>query len=222
MTRKNTDSPAVSLRLVPFQYRSLPVVLFSGLDGVKRGQPLPHPAACSMNQRQGNSLQLPKDQASQGRRSCQHRLMPAGSSSEPPVSGPLRLTINRRQLRTPTTLLHAGALRGVEAMVRRIVIGTAIAAAAICTAPIAAADDVPGMDYNAVRSAACQTNGFLYIFGRGPSGETLACVYGRWQMSAPLVGVREIGAPCNGELTAQSPDGRPLICVTGQGFQPGP
>jgi hypothetical protein len=61
-----------------------------------------------------------------------------------------------------------------QPMVRRIVVGAAIAAAAaICTAPVAAADDVPGMDYNAVRGAACQTSGFLYIFGRVPSRTAL-------------------------------------------------
>jgi hypothetical protein len=120
-------------------------------------------------------------------------------------------------------LFGAGQAARVDGMVRRIVIGTAMAAAAICTAPIAAADDVPGMDYNAVRGAPCQTNG-SFIFGRGPSGETLACAYGRWQMSSPLVGVREIGAPCDAGAgqAAQSPEGRPLVCVTGQGWQPGP
>ena len=35
LTRQDTDLPAVSLRLVPIRSRSLPAVLFSGLDGVK-------------------------------------------------------------------------------------------------------------------------------------------------------------------------------------------
>lgn len=35
MTRKNAGLPACSLHLVPIQSRSLPAVLFSGLDGVK-------------------------------------------------------------------------------------------------------------------------------------------------------------------------------------------
>ena len=34
-TRQNTDLPASLLRLVPIQSRTLPAVLFSGLDGVK-------------------------------------------------------------------------------------------------------------------------------------------------------------------------------------------
>jgi hypothetical protein len=47
----------------------------------------------------------------------------------------------------------------------------AIAAPAIGSAPIAAADDVPGIDDDAVLGAACD-----YIFGPGPRGEPLACV----------------------------------------------
>ena len=41
LTRQNTDSPAVSLRLVPVQYLSLPAVMFSGLDGVKSHRSFP-------------------------------------------------------------------------------------------------------------------------------------------------------------------------------------
>ncbi len=108
-------------------------------------------------------------------------------------------------------------------MIRGRVIGVAIAASAIGSAPIAIADDVPGMRNNAVLGAPCD-NGkeFKYIFGHGPNGETLACVDYVWVGSAPLVGVRQIGSSCRGSLTAQAPDGRPLICVDGQGFQPGP
>jgi hypothetical protein len=43
-TRQSTGLPAGSLRLVPIQSRSLPAVLFSGLDGVK-APPLVRPAA---------------------------------------------------------------------------------------------------------------------------------------------------------------------------------
>jgi hypothetical protein len=35
LTRRNSGLPAVSLRLVPIQYRSVPAVSFSSLDGVK-------------------------------------------------------------------------------------------------------------------------------------------------------------------------------------------
>jgi hypothetical protein len=38
LTRQNSGSAAVSLRLVPIRSRSLPAVSFSGLDGVKSGR----------------------------------------------------------------------------------------------------------------------------------------------------------------------------------------
>jgi hypothetical protein len=112
-------------------------------------------------------------------------------------------------------------------MIRRLFIGAAIAALAIGAAPGARADDVPGIDDDAVLGAPCD-NWDRYIFGRGPSGEPLACVgfdgEGEWVSSAPLMGVRQIGSPCDGEgsAVAQSPDGRGLLCVIGQGWQPGP
>jgi hypothetical protein len=48
LTRENAVQTAVSMRLVPVQYRSLPAVSLSGLDGVKRRRRLfdrdhPHP-----------------------------------------------------------------------------------------------------------------------------------------------------------------------------------
>ncbi|HKI42980.1 MAG TPA: hypothetical protein VKA66_21980 [Mycobacterium sp.] len=108
-------------------------------------------------------------------------------------------------------------------MIRGLVIGVAIAASAIGSAPIAIADDVPGMRDNAVLGAPCD-NGkeFKYIYGHGPNGETLACVDDVWVESVPLVGVRQIGSSCSGSWAAQAPDGRPLICIVGLGFQPGP
>jgi hypothetical protein len=109
----------------------------------------------------------------------------------------------------------------------RIAIGAAIFAAGIGVAPVAAADDIPGIDDDAVLGAPC-TNSDRYIFGRGPSGEPLACVafdgVGEWVRSMPLVGVRNIGSPCVEESNgvAQSPDGRGLLCVPSDGWQPGP
>ena len=41
LTRKNAGSTVVSFRLVPIQSRTLPAVLFSGLDGVKSESPRP-------------------------------------------------------------------------------------------------------------------------------------------------------------------------------------
>ena len=110
---------------------------------------------------------------------------------------------------------------------RGFLVGAAITAIAIGAAPVAAADDIPGIDDDAVLGAPC-TNSDRYIFGRGPNGEPLACVAfngdGQWVQSMPLVGVRWIGSACVEESSgaAQSPDGRGLVCVADQGWQPGP
>ena len=58
---------------------------------------------------------------------------------------------------------------------RLLVASVVIAVAAIGAAPIAAADDVPGIDDDAILGAPCD-NWDRYIFGRGPRGELLACV----------------------------------------------
>jgi hypothetical protein len=130
-------------------------------------------------------------------------------------------------------------------MIREFVIATAVAAAAVALAPTAAADpsndlpdpsgryasDVPGMDYDAHLAGPCD-NYQLFTFGRGPGGEPLAChwipnqwppIYtGFWVASYPLYGQQDIGAPCPGpKSAAQSPDGRPMVCLGAQGWQPG-
>ena len=116
-------------------------------------------------------------------------------------------------------------------------IAGAIAGAALGTAPVAAGDhghydsDVPGMNYDASLTAPCY-RWDLFIFGRGPGGEALACHFipnqfppvdtGFWVSSYPLYGVQQIGAPCPGpQSAAQSPDGRPLLCLGPQGWQAG-
>jgi hypothetical protein len=111
---------------------------------------------------------------------------------------------------------------------RKILIGFAALTIAVGAAPQAVADDVPGIDDDAVLGASCDSYD-RYIFGRGPSGEPLACVAsggtsGEWVASAPLVGVRSVGAACDSESSgvAQSPDGLGLVCVGDQGWQPGP
>ena len=110
---------------------------------------------------------------------------------------------------------------------RGILINTAVLAVFLGAAPIAVADDVPGINDDAVLGAPCASTG-RYIYGRGPSGEPLACVgfdgAGQWVQSMPLVGVREVGSPCVGEgdAVAQSPDGLGLVCASDQGWQPGP
>ena len=72
----------------------------------------------------------------------------------------------------------------------------------------------------------------LFTFGRGPGGEALQCrwienqwppVYtGFWVSTYELFGVQDIGSPCpKPQTAAQAPDGRPLLCLGGQGWQPG-
>lgn len=72
-------------------------------------------------------------------------------------------------------------------------------------------------------------------WGTDASGGTLRCGYfggptPKWVNSAPLIGVRAIGTPCDQSVSAvaESPDGIPLVCTsTGPDFetstwQPGP
>ena len=119
-------------------------------------------------------------------------------------------------------------------MIRALLVASTIAVTIISTAPSASADsDVPGMDYNASSKQPC-SNWKRYIFGRGPHGETLACVVasngsGVWVDAAPLQGVRQIGSPCLADTagthggSAQSPDGLPLLCDdVGNQWVPGP
>jgi hypothetical protein len=130
-------------------------------------------------------------------------------------------------------------------MIRELTIAAAIAGAAIALAPSAAADpgpmypdhpghyptDVPGMNYDASLNAPCD-NYQVNTFGRGPGGETLVCHYipnqwppvytGFWVSSYPIAGVKDIGSPCPGpKSAAQAPDGRPMVCLGAQGWQPG-
>jgi hypothetical protein len=121
-------------------------------------------------------------------------------------------------------------------MIRAVAIASAIAAAAICAAPWAAADPsyypdvpVPGMRDGAVEEASC-SSWTAYSYGWSPNGEVLTCVSfdeggsGEWAASAKLVGVRDIGSPCAfeadlyGGALAQAPDGRPLICSSSTGW----
>ena len=122
-------------------------------------------------------------------------------------------------------------------MIRQLVIAATILSAAVATAPLAVGDnghfdsDVPGMNYDASLGAPCN-NTDRFVFGRGPGGETLACRWipnqwppvdtGFWTAAYPIQGVRQIGAPCPGPQTAaQSPDGRPMLCLGAQGWQAG-
>jgi hypothetical protein len=72
---------------------------------------------------------------------------------------------------------------------------------------------VPNVARNAAVGAPCVPHK-LYDFGSDSYGHTLICVNsGAWAQSMPLMGVRNMGDPCNGvEGTAQSPDGIPMTC----------
>ena len=128
-------------------------------------------------------------------------------------------------------------------MIRELYVASAIAAAAGGMAPAATAEpgysdtpghyagDVPGMSYEAHLGAPCfswERN----VFGRGRGGEALQCKWipnqwppvdtGFWVISYPLYGVQAIGTPCPGpQSAAQSPDGRPMLCLGPRGWQPG-
>jgi hypothetical protein len=130
-------------------------------------------------------------------------------------------------------------------MIRELFAAVAIAGAAVSTAPAALADDgnlyfdkpghystdVPGMNYDAHLAAPCDNMDF-FTFGRGAGGEALQCRWianqwppvttGFWVSTYELFGVQEIGSPCpKPQAAAQSPDGRPLLCLGEQGWQPG-
>jgi hypothetical protein len=74
---------------------------------------------------------------------------------------------------------------------------------------------VPGVPKNAALGAAC-IGAPRFSFGLDSSGKTFMCSSrNQWVPTKPLVGVRPLGAPCNGETekgSAQSPDGLPMTC----------
>ncbi len=87
------------------------------------------------------------------------------------------------------------------------------------------------MNYEANLTAPC-TNLDRFTFGRGPGGEVLQCRWivnqwppqytGFWVAAYELFGVQETGAPCpKPQAAAQHPDGRPMLCLGTQGWQPG-
>lgn len=118
-------------------------------------------------------------------------------------------------------------------MIRVFVAAGALAAALIGMAPTAGAyaGDVPGMAEGVHTGDAC-FSWERFIYGHGDGGQAMACHYipnqfppkdtGFWVISYPLYGVQDIGAPCpNSQSAAQSADGLPLLCLGGQGWQPG-
>jgi hypothetical protein len=132
-------------------------------------------------------------------------------------------------------------------MFRELVIAAAMACAAVGSAPAAMGEpnddnlyfdkpgrypsDVPGMNYDAHLSGPCHSFQ-VFTFGRGRGGQPLQCHWipnqwppvhtGFWVASPEIHGVRDIGSPCPGpQSAAQAPDGRPLLCLGDQGWQPG-
>ena len=130
-------------------------------------------------------------------------------------------------------------------MLRELVIAAVAVGSTLVAAPSAAADgtkpsypgDVPGMAYDAYLSAPCYS-WERFIFGRGPTGQALACHWivgqsyigmdrppegtGFWVLSPKLYGVQTVGSPCPGsQAAAQSPEGLPMLCRGAQGWQTG-
>jgi len=78
------------------------------------------------------------------------------------------------------------------------------------------ADCVPYVDRTAVAGEHCVQN-TRYNWGLDAAGNTLACSSRSvWVPAPPLVGVRTLRLPCDGENgVAQTPDGVPLSCIDG-------
>ena len=54
------------------------------------------------------------------------------------------------------------------------------------------------------------------------AGGKMAIYTGFWVATYELFGVQEVGSPCpKPQAAAQAPDGRPLLCLGHQGWQPG-
>jgi len=76
--------------------------------------------------------------------------------------------------------------------------------------------DLPGLKQGSVGAACPDARNF--VFALAPDGQTLACIPGspspKYVSSAPVVGVRSLGAPCteNSKL-GQSPAGQPMMCM---------
>lgn len=77
---------------------------------------------------------------------------------------------------------------------------------------------VPHIRSGAVAGAECSAKR-LYAFGLGAGGDTMICyatyrnpTNSVWLPVPPLVGERDVGALCQDDGVAQSPDGLPLVC----------
>jgi hypothetical protein len=74
---------------------------------------------------------------------------------------------------------------------------------------------VPNVSQNAVANGSCVPKS-RYNFGVDSGGKPYVCLsVGSWAAAPPLVGVRTMGSPCSGQLSAQSPDGLAMMCGDG-------
>lgn len=76
---------------------------------------------------------------------------------------------------------------------------------------------VPGVKQAELGDPCSDTEHFIFAVSAG--GQQLACrgEPGRYEFSAPVIGVRERGAPCTEEGLAQSADGSPMLCLEKSG-----
>lgn len=83
--------------------------------------------------------------------------------------------------------------------------------------PCDGAGCVPYVQHDAAAGKWCAQTGTYYLFGLDASGNTYLCNRtGYWESSPPLIGIRTLRSPCDGETgMAQSPDGLPLSCKNG-------
>jgi hypothetical protein len=85
-------------------------------------------------------------------------------------------------------------------------------------APCDGASCVQHVRSGAVAGAECSAKR-LYAFGIGAGGATMICyatyrnpITSVWLPVPPLLGERDVGALCEEDGVAQSPDGLPLVC----------
>jgi hypothetical protein len=93
-------------------------------------------------------------------------------------------------------------------------IAATMAAGNASASPCDSAGCVPYVARNVAQGEPCVL-ATRYVFGFDSSGGTLVCTSrGQWAQSRPLIGVRNLGAPCDGSKgVAQSPDGVPMTCI---------
>jgi len=111
----------------------------------------------------------------------------------------------------PWTLVSPSSAGGTESIPQQ---------SNFAVAPGTVINAVPGMGHGE-RGGSC-SNLVRYIFATASDGTLLACTQGGaaapyYVLSAPLVGVRQEGAPCQPSTVAQSPDGEPMLCLASGG-----